>query len=108
MSYLRLPVYLDGTARLSHILWPIPTLPKRPLTLVPAGTSWRAPGALPGSGGCSLATLGDFGRLRALSDRPAERVVDVNLDSGFGPTDLPATEILATPSSTAAPSSLFC
>ena len=42
-SHLR--VYLDGTARLSCILWPIPTLPKRPLALVLVNAWWRAPGA---------------------------------------------------------------
>ena len=51
-SHLRIPVYLDGTARLTRILWPIPTLPKRPLALVPAGTAWRAPGAFLGQGEC--------------------------------------------------------
>src|ERR1035437_6693790 len=34
-SHLRFPVYLDGTARLTRILWHIPPLPKRPLALVP-------------------------------------------------------------------------
>jgi hypothetical protein len=51
--HLGSPAYLDGTACLSRsILWPIPTLPKRPPALVPAGASWRAPGVLPGLGGC--------------------------------------------------------
>jgi hypothetical protein len=65
-SHLRFPEYLDGTARLSLILWPIPTLPKRPLALVPVGASWRAPAVLPGLGrmlGLARACGGATGRV---------------------------------------------